>query len=280
MLDISIIKDYLTLITAIIVAILTYFLGVRKKKQDKFNVQMEKCLEEIISPMFNEIRLIKREENAFHRQKLLKEFFLKYSKEDTKLFKMSSKPIHDFYYKTEELYLKFEKDKKKDKWDTFWVCFNRFYNMIDNEYNTIRENIYSDYKWLMDLSKKNCFWRITFEILILFFEGIKFLFTVDFIFLICIIFDNIEGQNSMPMYFKQIVVWILVICIIFYFILFAILTDYFLAREKQRRESIFKLMIKKLKRKISSSKIEDALIVDIDIEKEKKKIIIPSMYKE
>lgn len=271
--DISIIKDYIPLVTTIFAALLTYFLGFRKGKQDKFNTQIEESLQVILSPMLHEIKIIIHEESAFQRQKLLKEFFYKYSKEDTKLFKMPSKFIHDYYYRTQELFFKFEKDKNKDDWDTFWVYFHKLSKMVNDEYNTIRENIYSDYKWLIDLSKKNCFVRITFEFLTLIYDAIKFIIRIDFILIIGIIINNVQGEKLVPMYINQMVSISLVISLLLYGLLLMILADYSSAKHMQK-ESAFK----KIKNKILPEKLRK--IIDIDIEKEKKKIIIPDMYNE
>lgn len=277
MLEISMIKDYIPLITTVIAALLTYFLGFRKGKQEKFNIQMEKSLEEVLSPMFNELRIIKREENAFQREKLLKNFFEKYGCENTNVFKISSKYIHDWYYKTEELFNIFIKEKSQQEWDNFWVYFNKFYTMVNNEYNTIRGIIYSDYRWLIDLNQKNCFLRITMEILIIMYEGIKFSIRVEIILLVGIIIDHIQNGKLVSMYFKQAVSISLVLSLLFYGLLLVVLADYSSAKHMQR-ESLFNNIIKKLQNKILPKKLRK--IIDIDIEKEKKKITIPIMYKE
>lgn len=75
MLDLSKIKDYLPIVTTILAALLTYFFGFRKVKKDKFDIQIEEALKEILSPMLHSLRFIMREENAFQREKLLKGFF-------------------------------------------------------------------------------------------------------------------------------------------------------------------------------------------------------------
>ncbi|WP_238861122.1 hypothetical protein [Clostridium sp. YIM B02569] len=276
--DISVIKDYLSVITAIVVAFLTYLLGIRKKKQDKFNEQIEDSLKVILSPMVNEIRLIDREEDSIRRQMMLRKFFDKYNKEDTRLFKMPSKFIHDFYYKTEELFWKFDKSKKQNDWDIFWIHFHKLYIMIRDEYTIMRENIYSDYKWLIDLNKKNPFLRITLEFFIVIFEGAKFLILIDFMSIIFILIDN-RMDKLIPIYIKKGIVISLGVSMVIYILLIMVLAEYYAAKNMQR-ENIFRTLVKKIENKFLPEKVRKIIDMDIDIEKEKKKIIIPSMYNE
>ncbi|CUU46933.1 hypothetical protein [Clostridium beijerinckii] len=256
--SISIIKDYLPVITAVVVAFLTYLLGLRKRKKDKFNLQMEVGLKEILSPMFNTIRVIKREESAFQREKLLKNFFEKYSYQDTNVFEIPSRIIHDLYYECDNLFLKFIKERSDDSWDAFWIYFDRFDKEIVKEYKTIRENVYLDYKWLMCLNEKNYFIRIFLEACASIFEMAKVLIMGSCIVIFIIIMDNIQGKKTIP---DNTIIWVsmtLIGSLLVYGLLrMTILIEYCLTKQMQ------------LNRKN----------INIDIEKEKKKIKIPKMYK-
>lgn len=274
MLDFSKIKDYLPIITTVLAALLTYFLGFRKVKKDKFNIQIEECLEQILSPMLHSLRFIMREENAFQREKLLKDFFLKFSSEETKLYKMPSKYILDWYYKTEDLFYGFKNSGQKEEWETFWIYFNKYNIMINKEYKSIRSIIYSDYKWLVDLNQKNPFLRLFIEFFVLIYELSKFIIVVCFVLMIGFLVDNIQGKHLIPIYLKQIIFLAFLISLLVYIILLMCLSNYASAKQMQR-ESFTKIIFQKICPNLY--KFWDKFI-DINIEKEKKKNDIPDMY--
>lgn len=71
----SYIKDYIPVILAILTPILTYLIGVRKGNNEKFDLQLENNLKDVISPMLHEIKAITRQqEESNERNKLLKKF--------------------------------------------------------------------------------------------------------------------------------------------------------------------------------------------------------------
>lgn len=113
MFDFSKIKD-IPLFTTISAAFLTYLFGFRKGKLEKFNSQLEDNLINIISPMLHYIKNIQREDSPLRREKLLDKFFQEYSSKATKLFKIASKDLLDIYYKTEELFYLFLKERTEN----------------------------------------------------------------------------------------------------------------------------------------------------------------------
>lgn len=273
MFDFSIVKDYLPIITAILTAVLTYFFGFRKRKNDKFNIQIEEGLGEILSPMLHSLRVIMREENAFQREKLLKAFFLKFSSEETKLYKMSSKYILDWYYKTEDLFYNFRNSRKKEDWEMFWVYFYKYNIMINEEYRSVRSIIYSDYKWLIDVNQKNPFLRLVIEFFVLIYELSKFIIGSCFAFMLGFIIENIQGKHIIPGVLKQIVFYALLIALLVYGMLLICLSNYASAKQMQR-ESYTRIFFQKIFPKFYH--VWDKYI-HIDVEKEKKKINIPQM---
>ncbi|ERI92250.1 hypothetical protein HMPREF1982_02507 [Clostridiales bacterium oral taxon 876 str. F0540] len=269
------IKDYLPIITTILAALLTYFFVFRKGKKDKFNTQIEEGLEEIISPMLHSLRFIMREKNPFQREKLIKAFFFKYSSEETKLYKMCSKYIVDWYYKTEDLFYEFIDSRKKEDWEIFWVYFYKYNIMINEEYKSIRTIIYSDYRWLVDLNQKNPFLRLVIEFFVLIYEMCKFIILSCFIFIMGFIVDNIQGKHLIPAYLKQLALLILFIFLLVYCILLMCLSSY--ASQKQMlKESHSRMFFQKVFPRVYN--IWNRYIY-MDVEKEKKKISIPDFYK-
>lgn len=160
---VSKLKDFMPLLAVIIAATLTYLLGFRKGKEERFNKQLEENLSSILSPMLHAIKHIERVEETLNREELLKNFFSKYSSQETKLYILSSKEILEWYFLTEDLFYDFLKIKTKDNWETFWVYFKRLSQLINEEYYSVRGIIYSDYRWLLGLNQKNYLIKIFIE---------------------------------------------------------------------------------------------------------------------
>ncbi|WP_234122372.1 hypothetical protein [Clostridium hydrogenum] len=270
----SYIKDYIPVILAILTPILTYLIGVRKGNNEKFDLQLENNLKDVISPMLHEIKAITRQqEESNERNKLLKKFFEKYGASDSKLYEMSNKYICDKYYETEKYYYKFMQNKNQNNWEDFWTYFISFNKLIDNEYNKIKSILYSNYVWLMDLSNKNKISRVFMEIMVMFYELSKFILMACIIFLIAMVIYYEEDKSFIHGYDIKIMILLSLAILIVNMILSSCLSEYIQAIQNQKDS-----MIKKyLRRKHPNIIKKYDEFIYFDLEKEKRKLHIPRM---
>lgn len=275
MLDFNIFKDYLPLITTLLATSLTYLFGYKKGKKEKFVYQLEDNLSGIISPLLHGMRKIKEAENSFQREKLIKNFFDKYTSEETKIYKISNKSVLDWFYTTHEYYLIFTKNKNIETWEAFWVHFEELYYKIGLEFKTVRRIIYSDYKWYLTLTQRNYLSQMLSELLVFIYETSKFLITSCLLFISFAIFDKLEGSNLIPNEITKVALYLLFILLMIVCILMTILSDYHSAKQLQK-DSISSMFIKKFLPRIYH-KWNSKMV--FNIEKEKKKTQIPEMYR-
>lgn len=147
--------------------------------------------------------------------------------------------------------------------------------MINGEYKSVRSIIYSDYRWLIDLNQKNLFLRLAIEFFVLIYELSKFVIVSCMAFMIGVMVDNVEGTNLIPLYLKQIIVLVLLMSLLVYTILLICLSNYASSKQMQR-ESYISNFFQKICPRIY--KYWDKF-ANINVEKEKKKINIPDMYR-
>lgn len=243
--DFKILKDYLPLMTTLLAASLTYFFGYKKGKNEKFTSQLEDNLSNIISPLFHAMKKINEEESLFQREKLIREFFAKYTSEGTSIYKISNKSILDWFYDTYDFYLIFVKDKSDENWENFWVYFNELYHKVRVEYKNVRGIIYSDYKWYSTLVQKNYLLRALVEILAFIYETVKF-FIASCLFIIAIaVFQRFEGTTLIPAEFTKVVLELLFIFLMICCFLTIVLSDYFSSKQAQK-DSFLKILFQKL----------------------------------
>lgn len=270
----SYIKDYIPVILAILTPILTYLIGVRKGNNEKFNLQLENNLKDVISPMIHEIKAITRkQEESNERNKLLKKFFEKYGASDSKLYEMSNKYIADRYYETEKYYYEFMKNRNQNDWEDFWTYFINFNKLIDNEYNKIKGILYSNYVWLMDLSNKNKILRILMEIMVMLYELTKFSLMASGLFLFALIILLIKGNVVIYGYVKVITCLWFLASVALWGVLTMCVSTYIQAIQVQKDSEIRKALERKFPKLI---KKYDEFIY-FDLEKEKGKLHIPRM---
>jgi len=271
----NLIKDYLPIITVILTGVLTYLFGFRKGKIEKFHSRLEESLGDIITPLLHDVKIIQREEDTFRKEELIKAFFLRYSNVDSKLYKLSSKFMIDWYYITEEYFYIFLKSRLDEDWRNFWVYFINLLGMIQEEFNDIRGILFADFRWQMGINKKSIFMKIAYEVLVLIYELIKFVIFIVSVFIFGCIIDSIEGKKLIPIDIKKFSILILLLLLVVFGILFAILSQYVTSLQMQKTNTLKKLLEKifpKFYKKWDK-------FISIDLEKERKKINIPPMHK-
>lgn len=275
MIDYSKLTQYISLITTLLAAYLTYFFGYRKGKINQFYSKLEENINDILSPMFHDIRRINREDSSFKREALLKDFFSKYGDDNTNLHKIGDRAILDLYYSAEDLFYNFIKKKTNETWNEFWAKFHKLSDEIRDEYNTSHDIIYSTYAWMKSINEKNYLLRLILEAFAFLYETVKFLVTTGYLLLVPIIFEYKKDKDLFTIEFIRVYLSLLCILSMLFYLLVMCSSDYTRLKKKQKRKSdLRKLLERKFPKIIAFSN----KFLEVDSNNMNTDIEIPEMY--
>lgn len=269
--DYSKLTHYIPLLTTVLAAYLTYFFGYRKGKLNKFFNEVEENINDILSPMFHDIRQINRLEIPFKREELLKKFFCKYGSNSTNLHKIGERYILELYYSTEDLFYNFTKIRSNENWTKFYTKFYELYNQVKKEYDINHDIIYCNYTWHKCLNEKNYLLRLISEIGVFLYETLKFIVSAGFLLLVPMIVEYNTGKWAITIEFIQAYLILLFIFSGIFGALMMFSSDYNRLKTMQKRKSDLRKFLERNFPKIFVSNNDDYNDINKSIE-------IPKMY--
>ncbi|MGK5509429.1 hypothetical protein [Brevibacillus formosus] len=151
---------FLPLFIAIVGAVIAYFFGQRSKNLERFYDQTKTSLKEITSPIFHELRNINATQIPEKKERLLRNFFEKYSSKDTNIYLIGNRFILEYYYKLHNFFNAFLITRNEKDWEEFCQRYDGFFITIEEEYWKTFEISYSEYKWNQFNMNKNIFFRL------------------------------------------------------------------------------------------------------------------------
>lgn len=191
---------YLPLIAAVIAATLSYILGGRSRKNDVILQSTKENLKDIISPMYNEIELrVKSIGNAKEREKLLDDFFERYTTNDTVIYKLGSLRLIDEFYDLYKKYKEFKGARSEKAWKEFWWEFdNIFFPKLKDNYRNSINLIYRDFNWQQYILTKSYWKRFYHEVMKFLLDTMKGVNIVSILSLYFSVIFKIAGLKFFP----------------------------------------------------------------------------------
>ncbi|UJW58758.1 hypothetical protein HXZ66_15685 [Bacillus sp. A116_S68] len=148
----------LTVLTPIIGATLAFIYWKNQFQHKRYNEQLEKSLENLISPLYQDLIHIwinykKNNAQSFHNNDLEK-LFNEYLKRETKLF-LSLDP---------EVIERMSKNYKQFQMGTFSISeFAKFSRVVEDEYWELYNSYTSEHQYQKRYKKRKVFWRLTIK---------------------------------------------------------------------------------------------------------------------
>lgn len=163
------------LVPVFLTALLSFFVWLRQTKKTSFDLNIRKSLDTVISPVYHELRRIRRIANPQKYEEQIRDFFNFYSSKNTKISNMGNVFLLQWYYDIEDLFIKFQCKRDEESWKLFCYKFDSFYTMVESEYYENSSILYKEYIWLKNLNKSNLFLRVIKEQIKVLYDFILFL---------------------------------------------------------------------------------------------------------
>ncbi|WCF10657.1 hypothetical protein NDS46_12760 [Paenibacillus thiaminolyticus] len=172
--------------------------------------------------MYNDLRKIVRIRDSHRRNILLSEFFEKYSKEDSPLFKLNNSSLIENYYQLDDLYDDYIIDGNDEKWTEFWYQLYEFFMSIKKEYWRNFNVLYREHRWYGNIwSTNNYLYRFIKETIRFFVDTLNFICSAILVLFSCQIWLRIWGKGiRIPKEYSELIfniVWL--IFILWWFVL-------------------------------------------------------------
>lgn len=236
---------YITIMINIFAIFAGYFLGVRRYKTEYFYNNLKDSLGLALSPMFHEMKKIKKTENPENREVMLEKFFHKYCGAETIVYKIGDMFILKWFYDMEELYKDYCKKKDDFSWREFWIKFYKFYIMIEDNYFDAFSTLYIDHRWMLKLQSSGFTYKFLNEFARFAYEYFKFLIALGGITIVILLSNELSGTKLFSSDFIKLfaIVYILVLCVFGVTIMLA--NNYLSLRSMQKPKNNFRRYIEK-----------------------------------
>lgn len=198
---------FLPIVSSLILASLGYFFGQKRKRNEQFIKYVEHSLDEVCAPLLYELKKIKNINDSYQKEKLIRAMFDKYTAENSKIHKIGNIYILECFLELEKTFLSVVKDRESKDWIKFNVQFDRFYDMIEEEYWSTITVMYRDYRWFTYNFNKNYYVKHLVNLLRFMYETAKFFVIVWFLGFYFLIYQRIIGEEIFPQYIKEIIVY-------------------------------------------------------------------------
>ncbi|MFD2368879.1 hypothetical protein ACFSO0_02515 [Brevibacillus sp. GCM10020057] len=231
-------QPYLPIVLSFVTATLGYIVGIRTKKFERLYSHAQENLKDICSPMFHELKKIKREESSEQREELLKSFFEKYTDSTSNVFKLANRFMLSWFYEMEEEFIGFLKDRETEKWKSFWYKFEGFYTMLENEYYANYDLVYRDFRWMRSIWKGNSLLRIVQEMIRFLYEISVFIVIVSAFILYFTIYDLFVDTDLIPNGSIQIAIMVTLFSIVIWALMSIIASHYLSMTKLDSKKSV------------------------------------------
>lgn len=139
-------KEYLPILVAIIAASIAYLYAKRNNKLNNFYTQVKESLEGILGSMYFDLRIIFQIEDEVEKDYEVQKWFNKHGHIEMSLFKLGDLNLINSYLDLEKEYRKLTNRTQKDQ-KAFYINLERFYSNLDKHYWNSFQSLYNDYNW-------------------------------------------------------------------------------------------------------------------------------------
>ncbi|MGE6614240.1 hypothetical protein ACQKFG_27870 [Peribacillus sp. NPDC076916] len=156
-------KEYLPIMVAIIAASLAYLYAKRNNKLNNFYAQAKESLEGILGSMYFDLRNISQIEDEIEKDFEVQKWFNKHGRIEMSLFKLGDPNLINSYLDLEKEYRKLKNGTQKDQ-KAFYINLERFYSKLDKHYWNSFQALYNDYNWFNTVLNRPFPTKIALEI--------------------------------------------------------------------------------------------------------------------
>jgi hypothetical protein len=269
-------QPYISIFISLVAVVLAYLLGSRSKKFEHLFILAQDSMKDVFSPMYIEINKILRASGVEERDTLIENLYTNFLNKT--VYKLGDEHTLDLFFESEEAYYIYKKQRDDESWEYFWKLFHFLSSCLKSNFWECYRVLYRDFRWMLLLSRKNIFTRISFELLSMFYEMFKSLTVLTTILLLFSIYDQVYAHR-IPEDYKLLLlyIWLLLIIVFAILVMINASTGYLTSMSMNRKKShLLKILQKRFPKiyKLYDDLLGDQIIIKNITVPERKKLII------
>ncbi|MCG7406575.1 hypothetical protein MH117_04030 [Paenibacillus sp. ACRRX] len=236
------------IILAIITGFISYLYNFRAKKRESYLKELGLSYNEVYTPMYIKLKRIKFIRDHDKKMILIKEFFDEYKVDNSNVRFIGTTSNLETYFELEVMYEEYLQNPGRSTEYLFMKKLESFYWTIENEFWEAHDIIYEDHLQFKSLNRKNIFYKLVIEFLILLHNVSRFLLGATLLFLYICLWNQYIQKNSFLNASGWFDVQLALLSLLCSIMLFSLTKIFYVSVKRENRKSneVLKKIIKRI----------------------------------